>query len=166
MSANTAPIPVGAASAKAAHKKDIGKLYVLGGKMFRLSKMGTALAAAEKKVLVTGVTAGVPTNTVDTTTSAANVLVAGVVPEGQKGSDGSTGLLAGDYFLLQVSGPAKLLTVTASVAIGTGLTTSTTAGSADGVDATYAATEFGAVFATLLETSLAGTSDVLIRGLV
>lgn len=126
-----------------------------------LAKAAAAIATASSKVLVTAVSSGVPTWVVNTTTSAANGLVAGVVPESFVGSDGSTGLVSGDYFLLQIGGHAKVITVTGATAIGVGLITSTTAGQADPIDATFAAADFGTVFATLLESANAGAaSDV------
>lgn len=125
-----------------------------------LVKAAAAIATAASKVLVTAVSSGVPTWVVNTTTTAANFLVCGVVPEGTVGSDGTTGLVADDYFLLQISGHCKLLTVTASTAAGAGLITSTTAGQADPIDSTFGIIDPGTVFATLLETSAAGLSDV------
>lgn len=109
-----------------------------GTKTYRLVKATSAIAAAAEMILVGAATAGVPTWNVVTSTTANDYLarLGGVVPAGQKGSTGTTGLIAGDYFLIQIAGPA---TVTSAGAIAAGglIGTSTTAGKAD--DATVAA---------------------------
>lgn len=157
-------IPVGQASAATNLASHLGTRYQKpSGEVYVLCKAAAAIATCASKVLVTAVSSGVPTYVVNTTTSANNGLVMGVVPAGQTGSDGSTGLLSGDYFWLQVGGPAKVITITGSTAIGTGLVTTTTAGKADPVSATYAATTQGAIFGTLLEASNAdAASDILL----
>lgn len=157
MASLTQSIPVGYASASANHAADLGKTVFVDGKTYRLVKANAAIATAANKVLVrTAGTAG--TWTVNTTTSANSALVAGVVPPGQVGSDGSTGLLSGDYFLIQVGGEATPIVNTGSVAVGTGLTTHTDAGECDAVSGTFAATTPGVVFATLLVASTANTA--------
>ncbi len=130
MAANTVPIKIGTASARAEHAADLGKVYFLNGKGYRIVQMLGALAAAAGKILVTGITAGAPTWIVTTSTTAGDPTVAGVVPPSQKGSTGTTGLVAGDYFPLQVSGPCDVLTaaaVTNNALVGC----STTAGKCD-----------------------------------
>lgn len=152
-------IKIGTASANAAHAKDLGKTIVVNGTTYRMFKSTAAVAAAASKVLVTAVSSGTPTYIVATTTSANNSLVACVVPAGQTGSDGSTGLVAGDYFYGIIQGYADVITVTGSTAISTGLSTSTTAGSADPISGTFAATTPGACFGYLMETSNAAAAS-------
>ena len=160
------PLAIGRASADARLAADLGKVYWFNGRAYRLCRAAAAISAAASKVVVTAVSSGVRTWVANTTTTANNSLVAGVIPAGQTGSDGSTGLLANDYFLVVCSGDATLITVTASTAIGTGLVTTTTAGSADPVSATFAATTPGAVFAVLTATSIAGASAVRVSNLL
>lgn len=137
------------------HHADLGKLVVVNGNTYRLVRANAAISAAANKVVIrTAATA----NTVNTTTTANSPLVAGVIPAGQTGSDGSTGLLAGDYFYVQVGGIATPIVNTGSVAAGTGMTTFTDAGECDAVSATFAATTPGVVFATLLAASTANTA--------
>lgn len=147
------PIAVGSADAASQFSTFLGKVFEVGGVRYRLVKAAAAISAAANKVLVTSISSHAAAWTVNTTTSANSALVAGVVPSGQLGSDGSTGLLSGDYFLIQVSGVATPLCHTTAVAASTGLATSTTAGSADAVSGTFAATTPGAVFAVLLEAT-------------
>jgi hypothetical protein len=152
------PITIGTASASTIHAADLGKIIFVDGKGYRLVRANAAIAAAANKVLVR--TAGTDgTWTVDATASANSVLIAGVVPAGQTGSTGTTGLVSGDYFFIQVSGTATPIVVTGSVAAGTGLTTSTTSGSADAATGTYGATVPGQVFATLQVASSAGAAS-------
>lgn len=148
-------IEIGTASASSVHAADLGKLVVVNGNTYRLVRANAAIATAANKVVVrTAATA----NTVNTTTSAASALVCGVIPANQTGSDGSTGLVSGDYFYVQVGGVATPIVNTGSVAVGTGLVTHTDAGECDAIDATFAATDPGTVFATLLAASTANTA--------
>jgi hypothetical protein len=156
------PLPViaiGTASQNAAHARDLGRTVEVAGVRYRLFKMSAALTACASKVLVTAVTSGTPTWLTTTTTSAANSLVACVVPIGQVGSDGSTGLLIGDYFYGIIQGYTDVITVTGATAISTGLQTSTTAGQADPISGTFAATTPGACFAYLTEAANAGAAS-------
>jgi len=157
------PIAIGTASANAAHAKDLGRIYPYNGNLYRVTKAGAAIAAAASKTLVTALSSGVPTWSVNTTTTANNWLVAGVVPAGQKGSSGTTGLLSGDYFMLQVSGPTKVISA-AAIADGGLVGTSTTAGKVDDASVTAGVGAMGVA----LEAASAGdeTIDVLLKGLV
>ncbi len=106
----TAPITVGTASANAVHAADLGKITWLNGAAYRVCKNTTLLALAASKGLVTAFTAGVPTWNVDLA-GAGGYTDFGLVfvPAGQVGSSNTTSLLAGDYFMGQVSGPATFL---------------------------------------------------------
>ncbi len=147
------PIAVGSASAATGMSTFLGKLFESNGNVYRLVKASSAVSAAANKVLVTTISSHAPTWTVATTTSANSALVAGVVPSTQVGSDGSTGLLQNDYFLIQVAGVATPLVHTTATAASTGLSTCSTAGSCDAISGTFAATTPGATFAYLLEAS-------------
>lgn len=166
MSSIGLPLPIGTASSSTKLNADLGKVYWAAGEAYRLCRSLSAITAAASRVVVSAVTAGTRTWSVSTTTVALNSLVAGVIPVGQLGSNGSTGLLAGDYFLAVVSGDTSVFTITASTAIGSGLVTTTTAGSADPVSATFAATTPGSVFAVLTATSVAGVSTVRVVNLI
>lgn len=112
MATLTAPITIGTASASATHAADLGKLILIDGKMYRVVKSTGALAAAAKKFVVSAVLAGQPTWSVALGTVAVDAYKfkhRALVPAGQVGSTGTTGLVAGDYFLAQVSGPAQAL---------------------------------------------------------
>jgi hypothetical protein len=138
---------------------EYGKLRWIDGKAYRLVKANAAIAAAANKVVVK--TAGTAnTWTVNTTTSSAAQLVAGVIPAGQVGSDGSTGLVSGDYFLVQVAGEATPIITTNALAAGTGIVTDTTAGQGATVSATYAATTQGAIYAILNVASVTNSPTV------
>lgn len=152
MSVPNSSIVIGTASARAEHKGDLGKLVVLDGKTYRMVRANAAIAAAGNKVVArTAGTAG--TWTVDVTTSANNFLVAGVIPPGQTGSTGTTGLISGDYLYIQVAGEATPLVLTAATIVGTQLSCSGTAGSCDPVTA-VTTVPLGGVFATVLVQSV------------
>ena len=150
-------INVGTASASAVHAADLGKIIFLDGKGYRLVRANAAISAAANRVVVrTAGTAG--TWTVNTTISPSSPLVAGVIPPGQVGSDGSSGLVSGDYFYVQVSGEATPIITTNALAAGTGIVTDTTAGQGAAVSATYAATTQGTVYASLLVASVTNSA--------
>lgn len=155
MATLTVPIAVGSASANPAHAADLGRIVFASGKVYRVAKAAAAITAAASKVLVSAVdaTTGERTFVCNTTTSANNALVAGVVPVGQTGSSGTTGLLINDYFLLQVAGDAQVLVLDNS-AVGEVLATSTTAGTGGeiGNETTFLQTELGAAFAVVTKT--------------
>ncbi len=159
----SAPIAIGTASTNAAHAADLGKVFWNGGKAYRVVKAANAITAAAGKILVTALSSGEPTYVVDTTTTANSTLVAGIVPQGQVGSTGTTGLIAGDYFVVQVSGPAKALSA-ATIAINGLIGTSTTAGKVDDASVTAGVGACG----TALEAASAAdqTIDVNLKGLI
>lgn len=86
--------------------------YTPDGKGYRLCQANGAVAAAASKVLQSSLLSGAPTWKLSIDTTAANAYkqkVRAVVPAGQVGSTGTTGLIDGDYFLAQVSGPSTAL---------------------------------------------------------
>jgi hypothetical protein len=117
MSVNVPFIAVGKASANALNKANLGKMIISNGKMYVLCKNTTLLAAAAKKGLVSAFSAGVPTWNVDLPADATGAPFV-IIPAGQVGSDGSTSLLAGDYFLGQISGPFTGLSANTLVRTG------------------------------------------------
>lgn len=154
LSSFVCPLAVGVADSATQWSTFLGKLFEVNGNIYRMVKASANISSAANKVLVLpAISSHATAWTVNTTTTANSQLVAGVVPSGQTGSDGSTGLVSGDYFLIQVGGIATPLCHTTAVAASTGLATSTTAGSADAVSGTFAATTPGAVFAYLLEAT-------------
>lgn len=159
---NITPIQVGTASANAAHAADLGKLVLQGGKWYRVVKAEGAIAAAAKKVVATLLSSGAPTWVVDLagTTGASVLTPAGVVPEGQVGSTGGTGLVAGDYFLVQVSGPCKVVSA-GTFAAGDLIGATGTAGKVDTVS-TAAAVGYACEAASAADAD----TDAILRGLM
>jgi hypothetical protein len=155
--------PVGFASSATDLANCLGNVCELpNGKVYRLVKAGAAIAAAEGKILVSAVdgTTGERTWVVDVTTTANDPLVAGVVPEDQVGSTGTTGLVSGDYFLLQVAGDAQVLVVDNTHA-GDPLVTTTTAGAGGemGDETTFLQAELGGCFGVVLKTYSSATTN-------
>lgn len=114
-------IVIGSASARAEHAADLGKLVLVDGKFYRMVKATAAInlitIGAGGLVVATAVANGVPTWSValpGSTKPPTNRL--GVIPLGQTDSTGAVGLKAGDYFMMQVSGPAKCIVGTAAIA--------------------------------------------------
>lgn len=158
------PLPIGTAAASGAHlARDLGKVYFVNGKGYRLVKAAAAIAAAAKKVLITADSGGAPTWAVNTTTTANSANVAGVVPSGQTGSSGTTGLLENDYFLIQVSGSCDVISADAIAENGL-VGTSTTAGKADDASVTAGVGAMGVA----LEAAAGADEDVgiLLKGLI
>lgn len=156
------PIDVGKADSATQHSANLGKLYEVGGKVYRLVKMSASLSAAAKKVIVSAVSAGAKTWACTTSTTANDHTAVGVIPAGQTGSDGTTALASGDYLLVQVSGCCDVLSA-AAVAAGALVGTSTTAGKAD--DASIDA--IGAIGRSLESAAAADESmGIELRGLI
>lgn len=168
MSYNAIPINIGTASARAEHAADLGKLIVVDGKMYRLVKAAAAISSAATLVVSTELSSGVPTWNVDLagTTGCALTHPAGVIPLGQTGSDGGTGLVAGDYFYVQVSGPAKCRSANTAVDSGTLAAATGTAGEVTNATATAAALAASIGVFTETVNTADQTVDVLLRGLV
>ena len=135
---------------------DLGDIQISEGVAYRLVQAAAGITSPAGKILVTAATAGVPTWAVNTTTTASDVLVAGVVPAGLTAT-----IASGSYFYLQVSGPADMLAsvTTTGGAIGT----STVAGSGLPTGASSAG-QCGVNLAAA--TAANGTSKVLLRGLI
>lgn len=147
------PVAIGKADPQTNLAGELGLIYESGGKIYRLVKASGAISACANKVLVTTIVSSAVSWLVAATTSASSALVAGVVVNGQVGSDGTTGLLDKDYFMIQIAGVATPLVHTTALAAGTCLITATTSGTGDTVSATYAATTNGTIFARLLAAS-------------
>jgi hypothetical protein len=113
---------VGTASAATDLANHLGAIVqAADGKVYRLVKATNAIAAAARKFLVSAVSSGQPTWSCDILGTAANAYIQKIrvlVPAGQTGSTGTTGLVAGDYFLAQVEGPATALCAAALAAGG------------------------------------------------
>lgn len=131
------PLKVGEKSSATDLAAYVGALYEIGGKIYRLVKFASAITDPENKPVVTAFSAGVPTYTVDTTTTAGNTAIAGVIP-----STLTDNIVADDYALILVKGPGSVLSATTAMVDGDQLYTATTAG--------YAA-----------ELSVASTADVV-----
>lgn len=121
MSTFVSALKIGTASASAVHAADLGKIIVQEGKTYRMCKATGAVATAGARVLKTALTLGVPTWYVDFPTAAVIDNLHVVVPSGQTGSTGTTGLVAGDYFYAQVSGPGNFKAGDTAVLITAGM---------------------------------------------
>lgn len=108
MSLNIPFLSPGQASANAMNAANLGKRIVSDGKIYVLAKAAAAIADAAGKAVETAYVAGFPNWNVDIPASAVSCGF-GIIPSNQVGSTGTTGLVSGDYFLLQVSGPAACL---------------------------------------------------------
>jgi hypothetical protein len=155
---NVLPFPVGTATTKV-DAALVGQKFESAGKLYRLVKVVHAIGTCSKLVCSHVMSAGVPTWTVELAGTNSTTLnqIAGVIPVGQTGSDGSAGLLAGDYFLVQIGGVASVVTAS-SVAIDDGLAAVSTAGKVD--NSTTAVAVFGQV--TAAATAANSSVSVLI----
>lgn len=155
MAAATLPIKIGTASANACHKADLGRTFVVDGITYRIMKSTSAIAAAASKVVVDVLSSGQSTNACVTTTTASNYLVCGVIPAGQTGSTGTTGLIADDYLPVIVNGKnVAVICNSATLLAGDPIGTATDAGNiAIHVTTSLASLQGGVMgYATLLST--------------
>lgn len=132
------------------------------GKAYRLVKAAANIASAAKKILVSATSGSNPAShswSANTTTTANDAHVVGVVPSGISTISSTSGQIdSGDYFYVQVSGDATVISA-AAIADNGLVGTSTTAGKAD--DATVAA-GVGAC-GTALESASGADEDIGVR---
>ncbi len=128
MSANTLNLVIGTASARAEYAADLGKTVTVNGKRYRLVKAAATIASASGMALVSAQSGGLPTFSVNTSTTANDPTIIGIVPVGQVGSTGTTSIQSGDYFYVQVAGFAQVKCTAGTIA-GDLLSASATAGS-------------------------------------
>jgi hypothetical protein len=171
MSAEQPPIGVGTITTTDDVDSDLGKLYQLGNAIYRFVKTSTAIITnAGGKVLVLGLTAGVPNWTVSETTTAGDQEVAGVVPT--TGSIAATTTFAASTrFMIQVSGPCTVQAANTTVVNPAALITATTAGTVSsmttGVEGAAAVTSFlGYATNTAAATAANGAITCVLRSLV
>lgn len=145
---------------------DLGKVFRRAdGKAYRLVKAAANIAAAAKKVLVSAISSGAPTWAVNTTTTANDAHVVGIVPSDiVTVSDTASQIDSGSYFFVQVSGAATGIAATTGIADNGLIGTSTTAGSID--DASVAAGVGAIGTATAASTAASADVTVFLKGLI
>lgn len=124
MAANAAPFAIGSSGLAinaAVYNANINRQWMINGAAWRLGKAGAALATPSRQTLVTTLSGGLPTGTLNTTAIADNFLVYGVCRAGQ------VALALGDFVLVQTSGYTETIS-SAAIAAGAVLATSATAG--------------------------------------
>lgn len=157
MSAPNMYLTVGAKAALATNPglaADLGNLFVLGSKTYRLVKAAGTLTTIGRAALVTALdgTTKLPTWIVTTTTTANDCTIVGVCDSTQ------VNVVVDDFLLIQVAGPAEVISAAAIVAsklVGT----STTAKKCD--DASVVAGE--GQFAISLESAAGADENVAVR---
>lgn len=154
---NVLPFAVGTATTKV-DAGLIGQDFSVGQKRYRLVKVVHAIATCTKLVCSKVMSAGADTFTVELAGTNSTSLndIAGVIPSGQIGSSGTTGLLAGDYFLIQIGGEATCICAS-SVAAGDGIAAVSTAGKVDN------STTASAVFGQVSAAATAADSDIVVK---
>lgn len=164
---------VGTASSATDLANLLGSIYYAAdGKVYRLVKASGAIAAAGRKFVVSAVSSGAPTWAVSLDTTAVNAYkqkVRLLIPAGQVGSTGTTGLVDGDYFLAQISGPATALCAAALAAGGSHVLVVNTLGQLKAATLTTLVTgKSSPAFTThTAATTIAGaTIAVVLHGLV
>ena len=106
MAANAPPFLPGQSAAAAydnAYKVNLGRKWIFEGADWRLVKAAVALTSMSNATVVSAEVTGVPTYVGNTTTTAGDRTFVGVCATGQ------VDLAAGDYFLVQVSGVALMI---------------------------------------------------------
>lgn len=157
------PMGVGDRSSQSVHAADLGKVYLVNGKFYRLVKAVSTIAAPGKIVFTTAVTAGQPTWSVDQTTTQNDYKIACVADPAQ------VALTAGDYFLGQTSGTAACLTSDQAAVAGDPIGTATVAGRVQGTAtatslvATTSAFTLATRLGVLLVAATAASATVYVR---
>lgn len=124
MSANTnslgiSPGEKGLAANGTLYASNLGRIYTINGARWMVVKAAGALTTMGRAVVASATTGGLPTYIVSTTTTASDPYTIGVCHSSQ------VDLAAGDYFLVQGSGFAEVISAAAiatSVAIGASAT--------------------------------------------
>lgn len=164
---NTLPFPVTgvvASDIAGTLEGDLGKVFWKDGKGYRLVKAAANIAAAAKKVLVSAISSGAPTWSVNTSTTANDTHVVGIVPSGISTVSATSGQIdSGSYFFVQVSGAATGSSAGA-VADNALIGTSTTAGKIDDASITAGVGAIGT--ATAAVTAASADLTVFLKGLI
>ena len=121
MSANYAPLFLGAFSSASELANDLGNVYWIGSGAYKLVTATAAITTPRYKVCTADVTLGVPSNGVTVSASVRSQLVAGVISSDY----GTTTIPISNYFLIQVSGYGLVLADTTAMKIGTILASAT-----------------------------------------
>lgn len=132
MSYYNPPMKVGEYTTSATLTADLGNTYRLDAGVFRWVTNSAAITNAGGKVLTFTFTAGAITGTVVETATANDYPIAGVIPIGTSGQGGAilrtTTIPANSYFLVQLSGAARVQAANTTVTVGAPLITTTTSG--------------------------------------
>jgi hypothetical protein len=155
MSANTNALgisPGGSASASFStlYTPMLGRIYTINGARWMVVKATGALTTMGRAIVASATSGGLPTYSVSTTTTANDPYVIGVCHSSQ------VDLAAGDFFLVQGSGFAEIISaaaIAASVAIGS----STTAKKGDDASIT------GGGIGTSLESAAGADENVAVK---
>ena len=121
MSANYAPLFLGAFSSASELANDLGNVYWIGSGAYKLVKATAAITSPQYKVCTADVTLGVPSNNVTVSASVRSQLVAGVISSDY----GTTTIPISNYFLIQVSGYGLVLADATAMNLGTILASAT-----------------------------------------
>jgi hypothetical protein len=145
---------------------DLGKVYDSGLNRYRLVKAAALLTNPQNGVVATALSSGVPTWSVNSTTTAQDLGTAGLVPSLINGA--ATGTIpSGAYFLIIIAGPATAI-ASAAITAGQNLITSTTAfrtGPVATAGATVGLLEGAFARATAAQAAAGSTVPVNVYGL-
>ena len=130
---------------------NLGRVYLIDGKRWMIVKATGALTTMGRAVVASATSGGLPTYSVSTTTTAADPYVIGVCHSSQ------VDLAAGDYFLVQGSGYAEVISA-AAIAAGVAVGASTTAKKCDDATMTAAGT-----VGVALESAAGADENVAVR---
>lgn len=156
MSSDTNPLGLspgekGLAAYSNLYTPNLGRIYTINGARWMIVKATGALTTMGRALVASATSGGLPTYSVSTTTTAADNYAIGVCHSSQ------VDLAAGDFFLVQGSGYAEVISaaaIAANVAIGS----STTAKKCDDATMTAAGT-----IGVALESAAGADENVAVR---
>lgn len=149
MSTFAAPLAVGQTSTNSVHAADLGNIYIIGKNRYRLVISAAAITTPSGFVVTTALSTGLPTWSVNTSTTANDYLAAGIIPAVITAT-----IPISTYFLVQISGPCTAISA-AAIAVGVPVGCSTTAGKIDDASITAGVGAIG------ISTLVAGAADVV-----
>ncbi len=137
---------------------DLGNVFWEGKNAYRVVKAAADITTPAGFVVVTALSTGLPTWSVNTSTTANDYLVAGVIPTTYTAT-----IASGSYFVIQVAGPCTAVSA-AAITVGTLVGCSTTAGKIDDASITAGVGAIG--IATLVAAGADVVTNVYLKGLI
>ncbi len=148
----------GSKTLQAVTAADLGNVFWEGASAFRVVKAAADITTPAGFVVTTALSTGAITWSVNTSTTANDYLVVGVIPTLYTAT-----IASGTYFVVQVAGPCTCVSA-AAITVGTIVGVSATAGKIDDASITAGVGAIGV--ATLVAAGADVVTNVYLKGLI